>query len=435
VTGLPVGFRLVVDRRTRVYDDGRLVVGGSPRRALVLSDRGARVVRDLLAGNPVVDDVSAALARRLVDAGAAHPAPPRDVEIEYDVVIPTYDALDLDRSIEALDGCAAVVVVDDASTDADDVAEVASAFGAKLVRREHNGGPGSARNTGAGVTSAATIVFVDSDAVVSPGTLRSLVAHHRDPKVGAVAPRVRPAASGSSVLARFAAARSPLDLGPRTANVRPGGRIGYVPSTVLVVDRAAYDAVGGFDESLRFGEDVDLVWRLVAAGWTVRYEPEFVVHHQEPTTWLAWLARRMRYGTAAGPLSRRHPDAPLQPTLAVRRLRRSDAMRRPGVLWDTATGVLRASTGSARWVTQLWLPLLVAATPRRSRGRVLAVVVVGPALVEWLRLRPALDPARWVVASLADDVAYGLGVWRGCIAARTWRPLLFRVVLPERSPS
>ena len=39
-----------------------------------------------------------------------------------------------------------------------------------------------------------------------------------------------------------------------------------------MVRRQAVQDVGGFDEALWLAEDVDLVWRLTMAGWTIRYE-------------------------------------------------------------------------------------------------------------------------------------------------------------------
>ena len=61
-----------------------------------------------------------------------------------------------------------------------------------------------------------------------------------------------------------------------------------------------------------------------------------------------------------------------------------------------------------------------------------ASLLLGPPLATWLARRPALDPVRFAVAQLADDMAYGAGVWAGAIRARTaapvrpviaWRPL------------
>jgi hypothetical protein len=47
-----------------------------------------------------------------------------------------------------------------------------------------------------------------------------------------------------------------------------------------------------------------------------------------------------------------------------------------------------------------------------------------PPAVEWWRRRPDLDLVRWSLASVADDVAYGIGVWAGCIRTGTLAPLL-----------
>ena len=83
----------------------------------------------------------------------------------------------------------------------------------------------------------------------------------------------------------------------------------FVPTTALVVRRTALDAVEGFDETMRFGEDVDFVWRLATAGWTVRYEPRVQVGHPGRPTTGAWLRQRFDYGTSAAPLARKHGTA------------------------------------------------------------------------------------------------------------------------------
>jgi hypothetical protein len=70
----------------------------------------------------------------------------------------------------------------------------------------------------------------------------------------------------------------------------------------------------------------------------------------------------------------------------------------------------------------------LAASGRRGRRAALALAAV-PALVEWRTRRPRLDPLRWIAACLADDLAYGAGVWRGALAGRTAGPLLPRRTL------
>jgi mycofactocin glycosyltransferase len=78
--------------------------------------------------------------------------------------------------------------------------------------------------------------------------------------------------------------------------------VSYVPAAALLVRRSALPDEP-FDPELRYGEDVDLIWRLIDAGWRVRYDPSVVVEHEERDT----VRRRFRYGTSAAPLKRRHP--------------------------------------------------------------------------------------------------------------------------------
>ena len=457
---LPNGFRVVLDAETQVLNGGRLLIGGQPRRVLRLSDAGAAALAELRAG-PVRTVAAGKLARRLVSAGVAHPRPPRGLFTGRAVVIvPVRDRADeLDRCLSSLGHANEVIVVDDGSTDRAAVANVAARHGARLVERPHNGGPAAARNSGLRAVARTDVVaFLDSDCVAPPEWLEQLLPHFADPTVAAVSPRVMPSpAARSTTLTRYAALRSPLDLGPREAVVQPGTRVSYVPTAALLVRT---DAMTGFDESLRYGEDVDLVWRLIDAGWQVRYDPAVLVHHAEPETWSGFLGRHFRYGTSAGPLSQRHPTrlAPMvlhpwpsavtglllarRPAVAslvaiaatiqsARRLHDSGVPRSAAVSM-TAGSVAATALGVGRAVTQLALPAaFIASTAfrghRASRLATLAALAITPTLRDWLSLRPPLDPIRWSIASIADDVAYGAGVWRGAMAAGTIAPLLPRI--------
>ena len=72
-----------------------------------------------------------------------------------------------------------------------------------------------------------------------------------------------------------------------------------------------------------------------------------------------------------------------------------------------------------------WWPLAAAAAVRcrRTRPALLAAVVVPP-LIEWRASRPQLDPIRFATLRLIDDLAYGTGVWLGCLRARSALALL-----------
>ncbi len=335
-----------------------------------------------------------------------------------------------------------VVIVDDASQP-----PLAPVHGARVVRREFNGGPGAARSTGLAHVTTSFVAFIDTDVELIGNWLQQLLVHFADERVGLVAPRVA-SKVGANVLARYEVAHSPLDLGPRAARVRAGTRVSYVPAAVIVCRVRALSDVGGFDETMRLGEDVDLVWRLDEAGWRVRYEPCVTVTHRPRASFDAWLRQRYNYGTSAAPLAARHRGAlaPLRisgwsaatwlavaaglpvvggviaastTAMLARKLRNipdggREAIRLAGL------GHLFASRSIASALTRAWWPMaaLAALVSRRAR-RVVIIAALAPAIIEWLRAQPDIDPLRYVGLRLLDDAAYGVGVMHGSARARS----------------
>ena len=477
VSELPDEMALVLDVSVRRIDEGRVLIGGSPLRLVRLTDAGSRLVDRLTAGEAVgASPAARRLVRRLLDGGLAHPRWPGSPFTVDDVtvVIPAFDGTDgLHATLEALaadpSGPRRVLVVDDGSTDPAAIIRVTTDAGARVVRRETNGGPGAARTTGLAEVTTPLVAFIDVDVVPSPGWLGVLLAHFGDPLVAAVAPRVVARSGRSPVrvvgprvvpngperyegLARFERDRSPLDLGPIEARVAPRTRVAYVPTTALVARREVVHAVGGFDEDLRFGEDVDLVWRLVEAGHVVRYEPSVVVTHPTRSGAGAWLRQRFDYGRSAAPLARRHPGA-LAPVsvsawsaaawglaaaghpgaglavagAAIAQLPgRLEGLQQPWV-----EGLRLAGGGTwAAWrplsaaVARTWWPVGVGAALLSKRvRRALVVAVVIPPLVDWWQGDRAVDPMTYLGLRVADDLAYGAGVWAGCWEHRTADPL------------
>lgn len=442
-------MRLTLDRSVR--QRAGTLTGGSPKRVMRLTAAGLEALRALERGD-TKSATARALGRRLLDAGLAHPRPePRDAPTDITVVMPVRDRPEeLDRCLAAIDCDVKVIVVDDGSRDDARLASVAARHGATLLRRDSPGGPAAARNAPIHDLTSELVAFLDSDCVPSRGWLRALAGHFDDPLVGAAAPRVRPSpGTHSSTLGRYLAARSPLDMGAREAGVEPGGRVSYVPAAALVVRRRALG--GGFDAGLRYGEDVDLVWRLRDAGWRVRYDPRVAVAHCEPRALRHALARRFRYGTSAAPLAIRHPGrlapAVLRPWPALmaalllsrrpwaaaliacqqsaglaNRVRRLGLPPAWGVRWF-AEATYAALLSVTRYATTFGLPVALAYAGRTRRPTALALLLL-PALDEWRRREITLDPFRWIVLALADDAAYGAGVWWGCIGTGNFHAVI-----------
>ena len=101
---LPPGFEVRIRDDVRRLDRGRLLVGGSPLRAIRLSDRAQALICD--ATIRVEDETSGRLATRLLAANVALPVLgdpcPAD---RLTVVIPVRDRPEqLDRAMAALGG-------------------------------------------------------------------------------------------------------------------------------------------------------------------------------------------------------------------------------------------------------------------------------------------------------------------------------------------
>ncbi len=464
---LPGACRVVFDRDARLLADGRALLGGSPLRLLRLTAEGAATVRLLRDGVTMAEvgadkeGSRARLVRRLLATGMVHPRQgtlgPSHREVT--VVVPVRDrASDLARLLAHVGPVGEVIVVDDGSLD--DSAEVAARGGARVIQRAHSGGPAAARNTGLGEVATSLVAFIDSDCEPAPGWLDRVLGHFEDPAVVAVAPRVvEPDHGDGSVLARYEETCSPLDLGSGEGPVLPRSRISYVPSAALVVRREIAQSLGGFDENLTTGEDVDFVWRMIKAGGIVRYEPASRVAHHHRTSLLPLLGRRFAYGRAAAPLAKRHPDDLVAievsrwtflawglgvlgyPSLGVAvaggsaavlshrmsELEESEGinqlgfeMARLAIQGHWAAGRLLASA-----IMRTWLPVFIVAAVFSRRARlVLFASAVIPALAEWAHRRPRLDPLRYIALRVLDDASYAAGVWEGCITERTIAPLL-----------
>ena len=441
VGSLPAETVLRFDSSVRRFAGGTVVLGGSPLRLLRLGTRGAESLQRLAAGEAVGNrQRDQQLARRLLDSGIAHPDVPaggfghRDVTLVAPV---KDDSAGARRLLAATAELADRIVVDDGS---------AEYLPEAVVRNEKPAGPAAARNTGWRLARTELVAFVDADVVPEDDWLDALLPLFSDPAVAAVAPRVR-CSSGSSAVARYERDRSSLDFGAHPGVVRPMSRVSYVPSAALVVRRDALDEVGGFDARLRFGEDVDLVWRLIDSGKTVRYQPESHVRHEPRSRLRGWVRQRFEYGTSAAPLSVRHRER-----LSCARISRYSALAwsllaagrpRLALLCAAVTtalfprklrgrGVPTAEAlrlagfghfGAGRLLTdavrRAWWPLVIAGAPFSKKVRRAVLVALLPCLFD-----AAGKPPSWLALRILDDVAYGAGVWRGCAKERTFRPLL-----------
>lgn len=170
----------------------------------------------------------------------------------------------------------------------EDLGEVAERFaGARAFTAPENLGFGGGHNLLAAKTEAPYLLILNPDVeITAPGTIsRLLGVVAGDPRVSVAGPKLL-MADGSP---------QPYDHGrlhgTRAAIALRGGHsywratdvhqeVAWVSGAAMVVEHAAFRAIGGFDEKLfLYKEDEDLCLRLRSGGASVIYEPGVTVRH------------------------------------------------------------------------------------------------------------------------------------------------------------
>ncbi len=229
------------------------------------------------------------------------------------VVVPAFDAEGtLGEQLEALAGQVGapvfeVLVCDNGSRDG--TAGVVRSFvgrssgavawsGLRLVDASVRRGPAAARNVGAGVARGEHLLFCDADDVVSPGWVAALHAGLTDTDL------VAGGLEWERLNARNKASVSWSEGGAITLAFRPD--LAGAPSNNLGVRADVFTELGGFDESLRTGEDLDLCWRAQLGGGTLRRVPEAVVHARKRDGLRAVYRQAYSYAVGIEELRRRY---------------------------------------------------------------------------------------------------------------------------------
>jgi GT2 family glycosyltransferase len=238
------------------------------------------------------------MARARADALA-----PEDQRVQLDVVIVSYRCEDLLRRClrslreGGIEGATTTWVIDNAS--ADGTAEmVAREFPeARLIVNGRNAGFAAASNQGIRMGAAPYVLLLNPDTALGEQTLERLLSvMETRATVGASGPQLltedgspdhaakRSFPTPLSALGHFtglgrrAASSSPL--AQYTAPMVEGGAVDAINGAFMLLRREALESIGLFDEGYwMYMEDLDLCYRLWAAGWTVWYEPEAIATH------------------------------------------------------------------------------------------------------------------------------------------------------------
>ncbi len=201
--------------------------------------------------------------------------------------------------------------------------------------------PGFARNRGAERGVAEWLVFVDADTLLPPDLLDRYFdpPPRQDTALLAGGVRDETAAPTAGPAARYAHIRGVMG----QENTFRFGRWSFAQTANAACRRVAFEAVGGFREDIRAGEDADLTFRLRAAGWEVERREGAAVVHRSRQTVRGFVAQKLGHGAGAAWLAHEWPGA-------------FPARRLPGLAW---WGMRTAARG------------LAAAAVTRDRDRML----------------------------------------------------------------
>lgn len=478
----------IAEQVTMAELDGHTIriLGGEPRTLLTVKAAAfppqARHNNQLPAAGHVIT-LPRATAEILFRRNLAtpYPQPPRSwpdptVLAHVAIVIPCHnDEHGLRAALAGLqpliDVNVRIIIVDDGSTRP--LHDTFHGYGRELtiIRNAAPRGPATARNQGIAVAEEDgrhIVALLDADTVPRRTEwLGLLIAHLNRDSVAMVAPRIIAAQPGHGGVQGFETARSALDMGHFPAFVRPRTSVPYVPSAALVLHlpriRAALGDGPIFNEDMHVAEDVDLCWRLTSTGVEILYDPDARMAHRHRTQLGPLLARRMFYGQGAAQLARTHTAEIVPAIFSVRML-----IAAAGIWWARPWSLLlaaaatawsyaelahkigdnklarqltAASVNSAMWqlaaaALRPYAPLTLAAVSAASvlgvgthLRHTVALAAVLEGLRHWIKQHPPErlplnTPTSHLLLHRLDDLAYGIGVWRSAITARSLRALV-----------
>jgi len=163
-----------------------------------------------------------------------------------------------------------IIVADGHS--ADSTVEIAQSLGAKVVNNDKII-QSAGRNLGAKAAKGMLLAFIDADIVLDSEWLKKAIGHFSDPGVAAVGnfPEI---AGGANWIEKTWF----LHVKNKHA-AKDAISVDWIASANVIFDKDAFNRIGGFDESLRYAEDVDISFRALNSGYKIILAPNLESTH------------------------------------------------------------------------------------------------------------------------------------------------------------
>jgi len=219
------------------------------------------------------------------------------------IIIPAYNAAQtLPACLAALQSQTQppgeIIVVDDGSQD--QTAQVARAYGAQLLEQPHQG-PAAARNLGIRQARGDIVLLTDADCEPVPTWVAEMMRPFADPRVVGVKGSYR--THQQERVARLAQ----CEFEERYDRLEQLATIDFIDTYAAAFRIAVLRERGGFDPAFPHNEDVELSYRLARAGYRLMFNRQAVVYHRHPSTWRAYLRRKIKRGYWRMMAYRLHP--------------------------------------------------------------------------------------------------------------------------------
>ena len=215
------------------------------------------------------------------------------------------DAIALAATLERLDTRPGDETIVADNTEHGSFAEAVRTDAISVVRSTGEHSSYHSRNVGAASAHNEWLLFIDSDCRPRPDMIDRYFDEPISERIGAIAGSVLPLTRGSGRMSRYETSRELEKQEPHLRN--PYKPFGVTAN--LLVRRAAWDDVGGFQEGIRSGGDADFCWRIQDAGWSLSNREPASVDHVMRESLPAYLRLHARYGGALRWLGIRHPQS------------------------------------------------------------------------------------------------------------------------------